>query len=75
MNFLINKEGRITQGQYKGWYVMIEPYEVGQYLILICNRPFNHSKESDTEGYDNFAEDSDVVNTYVEEWGIIWNEG
>jgi hypothetical protein len=81
MDFPINKQGKITTGKYRGWYVMIEPIkdsrtgmDSGTYLILICNQPFDSPKAEGREGYDSWAENIETVMEYIEEYNPIWDE-
>jgi hypothetical protein len=79
--FLINQIGKITQGQYKDWYVLIEPYEQEEemFLILICNYPsfkkgeLSKEQESLAVGYDIFARNVETVIGEIEDWHIDWD--
>ncbi|MDX2074911.1 MAG: hypothetical protein SFZ02_00650 [bacterium] len=79
--FLINQIGKITQGQYKDWYVLIEPYEQEDemFLILICNYPSFKKGELPKEleakaiGYDSFAQNIPSLLLHIEDWHIDWD--
>lgn len=77
MDFKVNMQGIITNGEYRDWYVIIEPMDEisHSYIIFISNLPFDNSTEFIPEKivYDNFAEDAHVVKNYIEDWNINWN--
>ncbi len=81
MDFPTNKQGKITTGKYSDWYMMIEPIkdsrtgmDSGTFLILICNQPFDSPKEAGRVGYDDWAENTETVIGYIEEYTPIWDE-
>jgi hypothetical protein len=47
----IGKKGLILSGQYKGWYIQVEPEGKNGYLILYIKDPTNPK----SEGYDHWV--------------------
>jgi len=82
MDFPTHKQRKFTTGYALiGWYMLIEPIkhpctdmDSGTYLILICNQPFNSPKEDGRESYDIWAENTETVMGYIEEYNPIWDE-
>ena len=76
--FLINQIGKITHGQYKDWYVLIEQ-EDEMFLILICNYPSFKKGELPEEleakaiGYDSSAENIPSLLLHIKNWHIDWD--
>ena len=67
----IGKRGRIQNGEYAGWDIIIEDdaENTGGYLVLISA---GHGKPR--EGYDDWVETKDDLGKYMEEsgWIVDW---
>lgn len=73
MKIKLNTIGKILNGEYQNWYILIEDDtgNTGGYLILIFNQlEINESRI----GYDDWVEDYKALEEYLEEtgWRIEW---
>jgi hypothetical protein len=60
-NIPIGKTGQILSGEYKDWYIRVEPEVKGGHLILYMSTPDPKSK-----GYDHWVE-TEKLGKYFEE--------
>jgi len=69
----IGKRGRIRQGSYAGWYVLIEDdtANTGGYYVYT-------SRDSDFkgEGYDDWVENKELLEPFFteSEWEVDWDD-
>jgi hypothetical protein len=75
MDFKINTTGIIKNGQYKDWYILIEPFSENSkaFLIFYSNQPLDGSYNDEKIVYDDFADDAETVGYQIEKWDIDWD--
>lgn len=64
--FKIGKWGRISEGKYANWYLMIEDDtdgSTGGFYIYTVKNP----KVEFSEGYDNWVENEETLKSYMRE--------
>jgi hypothetical protein len=72
--FEIGKWGKITNGQYADWYLMIEDDtngSTGGFYIYTVKNP----KVKDSEGYDDWVENEEALKNYISHinFQVDWN--
>ncbi|MDX2074912.1 MAG: hypothetical protein SFZ02_00655 [bacterium] len=75
MDFKINTQGIIKNGEYKGWYILIEPFSENTkaFLIFFSNQPLDDKPQEGKIVYDNFADDEETVGYQIEGLDIDWD--
>lgn len=70
----IGMKGKIIEGDYKGWYVLVQDDNdnTGGYLILLSD----NINFKGGQGYDDWVDSEQSLKRYFEEskWIIEWNE-
>lgn len=75
MAFKIGKWGKILDGKYKDWYLMIDDDtkgSIGGFYIYTVKDP----KDNDSEGYDCWVENIIELERHIEnlKFKIYWND-
>jgi hypothetical protein len=63
------KVGKITEGDYSGWYASVQDdsSDTGGYYIFIFNDLNRQGK-----GYDYWVEEKEDLDIYFQDWKVEW---